>query len=380
MIEKLIKILIIELIIIILLVVFISFDFFPSVDIVKDFDYVEDYISNLDNNNGNGNGNDYKEPKINERKELIEIIRNGLLEGQESIKIPRELLNDNMDDFFEIVKEVILDTPEIMYYSGGKYLNNTFFPEYSKSIEEKQNHQKIVRAKRDEIISKIINSSMSEYEIVKAIHDYIINNTRYDTRHFNTGEVPCESYNVYGVLIEGVAVCEGYAKTMKYLLDEVGIENYIVIGTANGEGHAWNIVNIGGDYYHVDVTWDDPVSEDGSDLLIYDYFNLKDDDMAKTHIWDREKYPKCNSDKYNYYNFNELIVYNYEEFYNKIFWALVENKDKITFKIINFNEKIYDVPSTINKIAINNPNIINASKYSYSTNTSQGIVRICFIK
>ena len=379
MIDKLIKILIVELIIIILLVVAISFNSFPVIDTIKDtiknFDYVDDYISNSDNDKNN-----YEESKTNENEYLFETIRNGLLEGHESINIPRELLNDNVDNFFDIVKEVILDTPEILYYSGGKYSNSIFLPKYSKSVEEKQNHQKIIRSKRDKIISQKINSNMSEYEIVKTIHDYIVNNTRYDTRHFSIGKVPDESYNVYGVLIEGIAVCEGYAKTMKYLLDKAGIENYIVLGTANGENHAWNIVNIEEDYYHVDVTWDDPVSEDGSDILIYDYFNLKDEDIGKTHSWNRNEYPKCNSDKYNYYNFNELIVYNYEELYNKIFWALVDNKEEITFKIIDFNEETYDIPSIINKIAINNPNIINASKYSYSVNAFQGIIRICFIK
>ena len=108
MMGKLIKILIVELVIIILLVVAISFDSFPSIDTIKDFGHVEDYISNLDKNESN-----YIKSKTNEDEDLIETIRNGLLEGHESISIPRELLNDNMDIFFDIVKKVLLDTPEI---------------------------------------------------------------------------------------------------------------------------------------------------------------------------------------------------------------------------------------------------------------------------
>ncbi len=71
---------------------------------------------------------------------------------------------------------------------------------------------------------------------------------------------------------------------MKYFLDYLDIESMIVVGSANGENHAWNIVNIDGDYYHIDATWDDPVTDDGTDTIIYDYFNLKDKDIEKKLI------------------------------------------------------------------------------------------------
>lgn len=374
--EKILKkILIVELIIIFILVLLINFEPFSNMDFIdiKDiknvFQDTEDekhLISNL-----NIDEND---------KYLYKTIRNGLLEGEESIRISEKILAGSPDNLFDIVNEVLMANPEILYYSGGKYSSNTFYPEYDKTVVEKQEDQKAIRVKREEILSQIIDSNMSQYEVVKAIHDYIVNNTKYDIRYYDHGQVPTESYNVYGVLFEGIAVCEGYAKTMKFFLDEIGMENLIVTGVANGENHAWNMVKIDGDYYHIDATWDDPITEDESDILIYDYFNLKDEDMEKTHTWNRDQYPKCNSDVYNYYNYNDLVVYNYDEFYNKIFWALVNGQEEIALKLVDFNEKIYDIPTIINKITRNNPNLILLNKYSYSINTAQGIVRIYFIK
>ncbi len=86
---------------------------------------------------------------------------------------------------------------------------------------------------------------------------------------------------------------------MKYFLDGLGIESYFVIGESKGESHAWNLVKIEDQYYHIDPTWDDPVTEDGKDILRYNYFNLTDDELSKTHSWIRENYPEAKGTKYN---------------------------------------------------------------------------------
>lgn len=383
--KKLTKILVLELIIVSLLFFAIINNEFKLTNIIKEIfkDYTKEEVNtNIDydaNNIDNIVENIFKSEE-KEKDSIYETIKKGLLEGKTSIKVDENLLGENRDNFFDIVEDVLLDNPEIMYYTSGKYSNGIFTPKYSKPIEEKQVHQKIIKEKRDEIIPKIIDNNMSHYEKVKTIHDFIINNTQYDTRHFNGEKIPSESYTVYGVLIKGKAVCEGYAKTMKYFLDYLDIESMIVVGSANGENHAWNIVNIDGDYYHIDATWDDPVTDDGTDTIIYDYFNLKDKDIEKTHNWNRDKYPICNSDKYNYYYYNELIVFNYTEFYNKVKSALLNNKNEISLKILDYDEKTYNIPSTINNIVINNSNKITINKYAYSINTNQNIVKIYFLK
>jgi len=144
-------------------------------------------------------------------------------------------------------------------------------------------------SKAKSIISKIIKPGMTDLQKEKAVHDYIVNNTRYDKINYNKGTVPDKSYSPYGVLIKGTAICEGYAKATALLLNMAGIESMVV----SGGGHAWNIVKIDGKYYHLDTTWDDPVSSSGENILRYDYFNLSDEEIGKDHFWDKGNCPAC---------------------------------------------------------------------------------------
>ena len=156
-----------------------------------------------------------------------------------------------------------------------------------------------VEKKAKEILGSIITPTMKDYEKEKAIHDYVVNNSRYDIENYNANTIPSESYSDYGVLIKGVAVCDGYAKAMFRLLNDAGVKTLYVIGTADGGGHAWNIVQLGGQYYQLDTTWDDPVSSSGN-ILSYKYYNVTDSVMAKDHGWDRSKYPACTATTYSY--------------------------------------------------------------------------------
>jgi len=178
---------------------------------------------------------------------------------------------------------------------------------YSKTIRASVTVENIKIEDRDaylnkkvnEIISKIITPGMTDLQKELAIHDYIVNNTEYNTTPGITFDSAgnaklTPNFNVvftaYGVLINGTGVCEGYADAANILLNKAGIESRMIYGMANGgngvEPHSWNIVKISGEYYHLDVTWDD-----GS--RSYDYFNLTDDQIAKDHTWDKEQYPAC---------------------------------------------------------------------------------------
>ncbi|WDV45688.1 S-layer homology domain-containing protein [Clostridiaceae bacterium M8S5] len=141
----------------------------------------------------------------------------------------------------------------------------------------------------DDILRKIIDSKMSDLQKEKAIHDYIINNTvyyKYDKDSIK--DIPEYCHTAYGVLIYGTGVCDGYAEATNVLLNRVGIESKLVFGHAKNKdntdtiGHAWNLVKIDGKYYHLDVTWDD---DDENQKACYDFFNLTDEEMRKTHKW-----------------------------------------------------------------------------------------------
>lgn len=151
------------------------------------------------------------------------------------------------------------------------------------------------------IIKSIIKPGMSAFQKELTIHNYIVNSCRYDYENLLSSTIPAESYTAYGVLVLGVGVCEGYSNAMNLLLNMAGLDCRIITGTAGGQDHAWNIVKLDdGNYYQVDVTWDDPITPSGKQILSYDYFNLTDAQMSRDHTWNKALYPECSATKYRY--------------------------------------------------------------------------------
>lgn len=121
------------------------------------------------------------------------------------------------------------------------------------------------------------------------IHDYLIDNNVYDSY---TPDNPV-NHVAYSALCTGKTVCQGYSEAAKLLFEAAGIPAYYVTGEAGGGSHGWNCVNIGGSWYMLDITWDDPVSVDGTDVKNYDYFNLTDSQLSQDHTWDSSQVPEC---------------------------------------------------------------------------------------
>lgn len=152
-----------------------------------------------------------------------------------------------------------------------------------------------------QIINETITSDMPDYKREVALFKYIIERITYSTNN-NQGvsyvnPTPM-SHTMYGGLIDRVAVCDGYAKSLMYLLNAVGVPAQLVVGNINdGVLHAWNLVKIQGGYYHVDSTWGD--ADEKQIGAFYDYLNEKDTYMQRTHVWDAAKYPKAIQLDYN---------------------------------------------------------------------------------
>lgn len=197
------------------------------------------------------------------------------------------------------------DNPDVFYLSPNKmYLNietttkgqNKTYNVYINNGEEANylneefsNKQDINLAleKIEAIRKQIIhNKTGNDYEDIKMVHDYLVENIEYDTSLQEKN-----IYNIYGALINGKCVCEGYARTFKYLLDGLGIESTMVIGkginsSGQSENHAWNYVKLENNWYAVDCTWDDPVIIGGGYIgnsSKYRYFLKGKEDMEKDH-------------------------------------------------------------------------------------------------
>lgn len=231
---------------------------------------------------------------------LYQMIYRALLELKPAILTKAYSLNSQ--HVFHVLDQVIDDHPEIFYFDYKKtafYSSGHLILGYRYRTKTIREMQAKLNAKIDSFLVNCIRPSMSEYEKIKAIHDFLVTNTVYDDENYKKKTIPSISYTAYGVLVLGKGVCAGYSRAFKLLCNRLGIESLVVSGDATGEGsggHAWNIVRIGNFYYHIDVTWDDPVPEDpisGRTKLRYDYFLISDSMIAKDHTWDTNAYPLC---------------------------------------------------------------------------------------
>ena len=147
----------------------------------------------------------------------------------------------------------------------------------------------------DEILAGI-TPSMTDWDKELYLHDALAERVTYVESE--------NAHSAYGALVDGEAVCEGYAEALQYLLHRVGIQSFIAIGSSvnpgslQPEGHAWNYVRINGRYYHVDLTWNDQDSH-----LYHAYFNVDDATILQDHAMEDTVFalPECNSLAANYF-------------------------------------------------------------------------------
>lgn len=166
-----------------------------------------------------------------------------------------------------------------------------------KYLYEKEEIEKI-NIEVNSLIEKLVKTSDEDYDKIKAIHDYIIDNTKYDTNN----DKKIKSYNAYGTLFNHLATCNGYTDLMAIFLSKMGYDNYKIATTHktenNNEGHVWNAVKINDEWLHLDLTWDDPVSSDGKDYLYHKYFLITTEELitadsnitSEDHNFDRSIY------------------------------------------------------------------------------------------
>ena len=174
-------------------------------------------------------------------------------------------------------------------YSSAATTVFSVIPQYIMSGEELENARTAFDRKVQEILSGL-TAEMTEFEKELYLHDTLAGMITY--------EFTDNCYNAYGAIIEGKAVCEGYAEALQYLLQRAGIQSFIATGssinpgTGSSENHAWNYVRIDGEYYHVDLTWNDQDT-----YLFHAYFNQTDAVIQEDHAIGETVYalPVCDA-------------------------------------------------------------------------------------
>ncbi|MBQ3599685.1 MAG: hypothetical protein II992_00580 [Lachnospiraceae bacterium] len=179
---------------------------------------------------------------------------------------------------------------QIPYYSKN-YTRFVFQIKYRETATQ----LKKVNKKVKKVLKDLKLEGKTRIEKIQAIHDYIVSTFTYDTSYSN--------FTVYDGLVDKshATVCQGYALLFYKMCTEAGIPCRYVYGQA-GVNHAWNIVKIDGEWYHIDTTWDDGDSE--ATPILYDYFLLGMKNMGVDHEIDsyftkksfKKKYPFSKKD------------------------------------------------------------------------------------
>lgn len=201
----------------------------------------------------------------------------------------------------------------------------TLRPEYSDCILMLRAHQdasflpalseksRLALRKAQQIVAEVCSLYRSEYERAVALHDYIVLNTRYESRL----GIAARADATTKLLLDGVAVCDGYAHCYGMLLSMAGIENKFLVGKGDGIEHIWNLVRLEGKWTHIDITYNDP-KPDQAGRVMYTYFGMSDARMASNHQWNRGAYPAATSDALFYLFRNNLRFATVRDF---LYWS-----------------------------------------------------------
>lgn len=231
-----------------------------------------------------------------------------------------------------------------------------------------------VDKKVTDVLSDLNVSGMNDYEKEKAIHDWIITNVVYDSK--------LTHHTASTAIVSGTTVCQGYAQLAYKMFMKAGLSARIVNGTGNGRAHAWNLVKVDGNWYQIDLTWDDPLSNKPDDIC-YDYYNFTDEEMSVGHKW-KGTYPaastefstiideKLTSDPSNsfYTNLSDELGLNYQKpdftcnsdidiqyvTYNQY----LDEQNKVSFRYTNKSSL-----DTAIRAAMKSLGIINSYRYTY---------------
>ena len=200
-------------------------------------------------------------------------------------------LHDNVDLFYLDVNKMYINIETItklLRKSYNVYISakegETYFADGFTSTEQIDRAIGQIEETKNNIIR---NLSGNNYKKIMTIHDYIIDNIEYDSTYEALG-----TYSLYGAFIGKTCVCEGYAKSLKYLANSINIECEIMQGTATNstgktESHAWNCIKLDGNWYLMDPTWDDPIIVGNGykvNVFKYKYFLKGSQSFEKDHV------------------------------------------------------------------------------------------------
>nr|WP_072536866.1 transglutaminase domain-containing protein [Anaerococcus mediterraneensis] len=244
-----------------------------------------------------------------------------------SVDINRHMTNEYLSDLFlQVAKEdpyffysqygackISTSSNEGKAKDGKKFIEKANFDiTYRSSLDQDQQVRNFI----DQWVSENISENQSDYGKVLAIHDFIVKKNFYNRGDSKSMSGGYSIYNPSSIIYGNGGVCNAYATLFDLMAKKAGLKTYYMTGksTRNGEDHMWNMVNIFGQWYHIDTTWDDPVVnfsaghiENLGDFVIYDYFLKSDDQIKKSRTIDEDGKRPSAPNSYTVLNNNSKI-------------------------------------------------------------------------
>lgn len=321
---------------------------------------------------------DYYFNKLDQDEQKMYVkIDESIRGNEEKVFLGAHESGDITDKVTKVITAYFYDNPEIYYISNEYVISINDFKTF-KFVTVKLSYitnddaeiyvrNKQLEAAINNILNENIKDEMTDFEKEVAIHDALVKKVAY-YEYEEIDKIPAIKHTAYGALVENEAVCDGYSKAFKILLDRVGINNAIISGEAKNVAHAWNIVELDDEYYHVDVTSDK--LENGADrYAIHTYFNVTDKEIFKTHtIHEQFKHPSIDATGYDYYEHNGYFV-DYEDYLDdKLRGIVSEQKYSDILEIkVDKNYSARKIIDTLYEINFNNWRSTGKTSVSYTT-------------
>ncbi len=260
-----------------------------------------------------------------DQKRIYESIANGVKNFQSEFVV-RDYVADDKDKFASevsiAIEAFINDHPEVFYLESeySSYILSSFDGNigyirlnYTEdSIESVNQKIELMSQKIDVYLEGL--DGLNEYEKELEIHDRL----SYSVEYSHLEELPREYHTAEGSLLEGVGVCDSFAKALQLIYSRAGIDSIIVLGSLDGNPHAWNMVKINNEWYHVDLTSSHSIYEE-TGIVNHAYFNLDTESEKRFASLDSEELiPEAYQNTYNYYNYNELVISNDDDIYQRL--------------------------------------------------------------
>lgn len=314
--------------------------------------------------------------KLLSKKEqmLYDEIYKCWIKCENKVKLNESYNSNEIAKVYNLIQE---DYPEIFWIStnGYSWVNGNGYTDITFEFISSVNSFNL-NGYRDELenevqkILSLIPKNANIYDKVLFVHDYLVENTQYAKEY---SKIPYEQsemfYNSYGCLVNHYCVCSGYSDAFHLIMKRLGVICGCVIGSAkeNGEAHQWNYVYFDGEYYWIDVTWDDPLGQ-SEDNISHDYYCIDDEELLRTHNIDSLNtifVPKCNSKKYSFMRYMGYYLENYS--FNDYEKITSKMKGKISIQFGDANEMM----SAVNDLVYNGK--IYDTTY-YKNNCTNGIM------